>query len=147
MFFEPHPDEFERNAPEDPHSPLLFPWRETQRRLDEAEPDRTGRHGTIVELGHPALDTMALSMMRLAPGAATLPYRTTANTLYAVVEGEGTSTIEGKRFDWARGDVVVAPTWHTQSHHAADGAVLFRVTDEPAMDRLGFLRSEDRASH
>ena len=144
MFFEPHPDEFEKNAPEDPHSPLLFSWRDTERRLDEAEPDRSGRHGTMIELGQPALDTMALYMMRLAPGRATTSYRTTANTLYAVVEGEGTTTIEGRRFDWARGDVIVAPSWHTQSHQTRDGAVLFRVTDEPVMERLGFLRSEDQ---
>ena len=143
MFFEPHPDDFEKNAPEDPHSPLLFSWRDTERRLAEAEPDRSGRHGTMIELGQPALDTMALAMMRLAPGRETQPYRTTANTLYAVVEGEGTSVIEGRRFDWARGDVIVAPTWHTQSHRAPGGAVLFRVSDAPVMDRLGFLRSED----
>src|ERR1700683_2502822 len=35
MFFEPHPDEFERNAPETPDSPLLFPWRHIERRLAE----------------------------------------------------------------------------------------------------------------
>jgi gentisate 1,2-dioxygenase len=142
MFFEPHPKDFEDDAPETPDSPLLFPWKDVERRLDEAAPDPSGRHGVEVELGRPALDTMALYMMRLQPGRATLPYRTTANTLYAVVEGEGTTTVEGQEFQWSRGDVVVAPAWHSQSHRASDRAVLFRVTDEPAMSRLGFLRSE-----
>jgi gentisate 1,2-dioxygenase len=142
MFFEPHPNEFEDDAPETPDSPLLFAWVDTERRLDEATPDPTGRHGTEVEFGNPALDTMALHMMRLRPGAATQPYRTTANTLYAVVAGEGTTTIDGQEFSWARGDVIVAPTWHTQFHKSREGAVLFRVTDEPALSRLGFLRSE-----
>jgi gentisate 1,2-dioxygenase len=144
MFFEPHPDEFENNAPDDPQSPLLFAWRDTERRLDEADPDRTGRHGTIVELGDPALDTMALYMMQLAKNEETSPYRTTANTLYAVVEGKGTTIVEGKSFDWARGDVVVVPTWRTHRHRTKDGAVLFRVTDEPVMEKLGLLRSEDQ---
>ena len=49
----------------------IFPWRDTERRLAAAAPDPTGRHGISVELGDPALDTMALSMMRLAPGEAT----------------------------------------------------------------------------
>ncbi|HUB95515.1 MAG TPA: cupin domain-containing protein [Stellaceae bacterium] len=142
MFFEPHPRDFEDDAPETLNSPLLFPWRTTERRLAETAPDPTGRHGIEIEFGQPALDTVALYMMRLVPGAATTPYRTTANTLYAVVEGEGTTTIEDQEFRWARGDVIAAPSWHTQSHRARDGAVLFRVTDEPAMSRLGFLRSE-----
>jgi gentisate 1,2-dioxygenase len=144
MFFEPHPDEFENDAPDAPDSPLLFSWRDTERRLGEAMADPMGRHGTSVALGNPALDTMALAMMRLAPGETTKAYRTTANTLYAVVEGEGSTTVEGHHFEWARGDVVVAPSWHTQFHGTREGAVLFRVTDEPVLDRLGFLRSEDQ---
>ncbi|HXQ51406.1 MAG TPA: cupin domain-containing protein [Stellaceae bacterium] len=142
MFFEPHPADFEDDAPEAPNSPLLFPWRDTERRLAAASPDPTGRHGVAIEFGHPALDTMALAMMRLPPDQETQPYRTTANTLYAAVEGEGSTMVEGKRFDWARGDVVVVPSWHTHCHRASGGAVLFRVTDEPLMDKLGFLRSE-----
>jgi gentisate 1,2-dioxygenase len=142
MFFEPHPDEFEEGAPPAPDSPFIFPWHETERRLAAAAPDPTGRHGTSVELGDPALDTMSLHMMRLAPGADTAPWRTTANNLYAAVAGEGTTIVEGQRFDWRRGDVVVVPAWHGHCHSARDGAVLFRVTDEPVMERLGFLRSE-----
>ncbi|HUZ74696.1 MAG TPA: cupin domain-containing protein [Stellaceae bacterium] len=142
MFFEPHPEEFEENAPEAPESPFIFAWRETRERLDAAAPDPSGRHGISVELGSPALDTMALFMMRLVPGTATSAYRTTANTLYAAVEGEGTTTVEGREFTWRRGDVVVVPTWHAHFHCAERGAVLFRVTDEPVMSRLGFLRSE-----
>ena len=142
MFFEPHPQEFEDDAQEAPQSPFIFSWADTQRRLDAAPPDPSGRHGTCVELGNPALDTMALYMMRLLPGTGTTGYRTTANTLYAVVEGEGTTNVEDQSFAWRRGDVVVVPSWHRHVHLAPRGAVLFRVTDEPAMSRLGFLRSE-----
>ncbi len=142
MFFEPHPEEFEEDAPVAADSPLIFSWPETQQRLAAAEPDPSGRHGIAIELGAPALDTMALFMMRLPPRAATAPYRTTANTLYAVVEGEGTSIVDGQRFDWKRGDVVAVPSWRTQSHRARDGAILFRVSDEPLMSKLGLLRSE-----
>jgi gentisate 1,2-dioxygenase len=142
MFFEPHPQEFEDDAQEVPQSPFIFSWADTQRRLEEARPDPSGRHAISVELGSPALDTMALYMMRLQPGTPTAAYRTTANTLYAVVEGEGTTSVEGEEYSWRRGDVVVVPSWHGHVHHAAKGAVLFRVTDEPAMSRLGFLRSE-----
>jgi len=142
MFFEPHPEEFEAGAPFPGASPLLFSWHETEARLAAARPDPSGRHGGEIELGGPALDTMALFMMRLPPGVDTARYRTTANTLYTVVEGEGASVIDGERFHWRRGDVVAVPSWRTQSHRASDGAVLFRVSDEPLMAKLGFLRSQ-----
>lgn len=146
MFFEPHPLEFENDAPETPDSPFIFRWAETERRLAAAAPDPAGRHGTSIALGNPALDTIALAMQRLAPGIATTPYRTTANTLYAVVAGTGATEVEGETFRWARGDVVVVPAWHRQAHRAESDAVLFRVSDEPVMERLGFLRSEDAAA-
>jgi gentisate 1,2-dioxygenase len=142
MFFEPHPRDFEEDAPPAPQSPFIFAWRDTERRLEAAAPDPDGRHGISVELGDPALDTMALFMMRLLPGKRTEAYRTTANTLYAVVEGEGTTVVGERSFEWRRGDVVVVPAWHAHCHHADRGAVLFRVTDEPVLSRLGFLRSE-----
>src|SRR5207302_2135096 len=84
MFFEPHPKEFEAGHPPRTPSSLSFPWKDTQERLTAANPDPGGRYGIQVQLGHPALDTMALFMMRLAPDRATSLYRTTANNIYAV---------------------------------------------------------------
>jgi gentisate 1,2-dioxygenase len=142
MFFEPHPKEFESgNAPRTP-SPLCFPWKETQERLAAANPDPGGRYGIQVQLGHPALDTMALFMMRLTPEIATSPYRTTANNIYAVVDGEGVTELDDRRIEWRRGDVFAVPSWRTHAHRAPRDAVLFRVSDEPLMKKLGFLRSE-----
>ena len=144
MFFEPHPDEFEDDAPEDAGlSPLLFPWRDTERRLAAAAPDPTGRHGTMVELGKPALDTMALYMMRLAPGARhdALPH----HRQHALCRGRGRGRDAPSRASASTGRAATS-SWRrpgTRSSTARkDGAVLFRVTDEPVMDRLGFLRSE-----
>jgi len=79
----------------------------------------------------PALDTLALSMIRLTPGAATTPVRTTANNIYACVSGEGETTVGDEHFVWQRGDVLVAPAWDRHVHRSSAGAVLFRVSDEP----------------
>ncbi len=49
--------------------PFVFTLRDTLRRLGEAKPEPGGPFGTQIELGHPALATTALYMMRLAPGA------------------------------------------------------------------------------
>ena len=69
--------------------------------------------------------------------------QTTANNIYAIVKGSGTTTIDGERFEWRRGDVIAAPAWRPHSHEAAEDALMLRVTDEPVMQRLGFLRVEE----
>jgi gentisate 1,2-dioxygenase len=147
MFFEPNEDEERQSdgAPPTKDSPFVFQMSETRKRLDAAEPDPSGRFGTEVQLGNPAMDTIGLFMMRLAPHAATTPYRTTANNIYAAVQGTGVTTIDGERFEWRRGDVIAAPAWRPQSHEAAEDALLLRVTDEPVLQRLGFYRIEDAA--
>jgi gentisate 1,2-dioxygenase len=142
MFFEPHPEAFEAGHPPTTPSRMIFPWKDTRQRLAAANPDPGGRHGIQIQLGHPALETMALYMMRLQPETETTPYRTTANNIYAVVNGEGRTEIEDQRFEWSRGDVFVVPAWRTHAHNSGGGAVLFRVSDEPVMKKLGFLRSD-----
>jgi gentisate 1,2-dioxygenase len=142
MFFEPNPDEYAKGTPPAQPSTMHFPWAQTQERLAAATPEPTGRFGAQIEFGDPALATTALFMMKLAPGKATVPFRTTANNLYSPVEGEGETIIDGKSFAWQRGDVLVVPSWLSHFHRADKGAVLFRVTDEPTMSKLGFLRDE-----
>lgn len=145
MFFEPAEGEDEPRASLAPttESPFVFPLRETLKRLDAATPDPAGPFGTHVALGDPAMDTIALAMMRLAPQFKTAPYRTTANSIYAVVKGSGATTIDGERFAWRRGDVIAAPAWRPHFHLATEDALLLRVSDEPVMQRLGFHRVEE----
>ena len=146
MFFEPAEEdkthEAFADAPPTKDSPFVFPLSETLKRLDAAEPEPKGKFGTHVELGNPAMDTIGLHMMRLAPHVQTAPYRTTANNVYAIVKGSGVTTVDGERFAWNRGDVIAAPAWRPHFHEAADDALLLRVTDEPVMQRLGFHRGE-----
>jgi gentisate 1,2-dioxygenase len=150
MFFEPAEEDkvheaFEK-APPTKDSPFVFPLSETLKRLDAAVPDPAGRFGTQVELGKPAMDTIGLYMMRLAPHKKTSPYKTTANNIYAAVKGSGVTTIDGERFEWSRGDVIAAPAWLPHLHEANEDALLLRVTDEPVMQRLGLYRVEDPAA-
>ena len=153
MFFEPAEEDktheaFEK-APPTKNSPFVFPLSETLKRLDAAAPTPAGQFGTQVELGNPAMDTIGLHMMRLAPKVKTAPYRTTANNMYAAVKGSGATTVDGERFEWRRGDVIAAPAWLPHFHEAAEDAMLLRVTDAPVMQRLGFYRvdGETQAAH
>ncbi|MGC1778333.1 MAG: cupin domain-containing protein, partial [Xanthobacteraceae bacterium] len=146
MFFESAEseteDEVRTSLPPSKDSPFVFPFSETLKRLDATTPDPAGPFGTHVALGDPAMDTIALAMMRLAPQVKTAPYRTTANAIYAVVKGSGATMIDGERFAWHRGDVIAAPAWRPHFHEAAEDALLLRVSDEPVMQRLGFYRFE-----
>jgi gentisate 1,2-dioxygenase len=152
MFFEIAEDEAHADAPADrpdqqpapttTDSPFVFTLKDTLRRLGEAKPEPRGPFATQIELGHPALATTALYMMQLRGGVRTAPYRTTANNIYAVVQGTGASTVDGERFAWRRGDVIAAPAWRAHFHEAAADAILFRVTDEPVMQRFGWWREE-----
>jgi gentisate 1,2-dioxygenase len=151
MFFEPQDEDkshaafaSERPAPTT-DSPFVFTLRDTLRRLDETPAEPAGPFGTCIELGNPALDTIGLHMMRLAPGVRTATHQTTANNIYAVVRGAGVTTVDGERFAWKRGDVIAAPAWRPHFHEAADDALVFRVTDEPALHKLGFHRTSDGA--
>ena len=139
MFFEPHPEEFETETTVPTDSPMHFSWADTERRLAEAEARNGAGHAEIA-LGEPALDTMALAMLKLKPGVGTPARKVMANNVFGVVEGEGTTEAEGETLTWKRGDVIVVPAWQSHVHHSNDGAVLFRVTDEPVMQKLGFLR-------
>jgi len=139
MFFEPHPEEFEKEITVANSSPMHFPWAETQRRLAEARARANGAPAEI-SLGDPALDTMALSMIELQAGQQTAPRKVMSNAVFGVVQGSGTTASEGETLKWSRGDVIVVPAWHEHVHKSDGGAVLFRVTDEPVMRKLGFLR-------
>jgi gentisate 1,2-dioxygenase len=146
MFFEPleeqksHAAFEEETAPPTTDSPFVFTLAETRRRLDAAPAQPDGPFGTSIELGSPALDTIALHMMRLKPGMRTAEHRSTANNLYAIVRGTGVSEVDGQRFNWSHGDVIAAPAWRPHHHEASDDALIFRVTDEPVLRKLGFYR-------
>jgi gentisate 1,2-dioxygenase len=149
MFFEPHPDEFETETVVPNDSPMHFRWADTERRLAEAGKAANGRPAEIA-LGEPgpgtsALDTMALSMIELKAGQKTTPRKVMANGVFGVAKGSGTTEAEGTTLSWSRGDVIVVPAWHEHVHRSDDGAVLFRVTDEPVMRKLGFLREGNGA--
>ena len=136
-------DESENEAVLSQNSSMRFPWRDTERRLlEQSAAGGSDRHGIEIELGNPALETMALFMRKFSPGATIACDRTSSQSLYAVVRGNGTTDVDRERFEWRRGDVFVVPAHHECAHCAIDDAILFRVTDAPVMQKLGFY--EDR---
>jgi gentisate 1,2-dioxygenase len=91
LFQDYHTDGHEPMRKVDEQSPLVFPWAESLNLLEAAIPEADGCFGARVELGasKPALPTLALHMQRLTQGQKTTRYRSSANFLYLVLEGEG----------------------------------------------------------
>jgi len=131
-------------------SPLLN-YRYARARESLAAMQRNGpidaRHGVRLHYanpltGGPAMPTMSAAAQLLAAGFETAPYRSTDGTVFAVVEGRGRSEVGGAKFDWAEGDVFVAPSWAPRRHRAETEAVLFSFSDRAAQEKLGIWREE-----
>jgi len=108
--------------------------------------DVNAHHGARVRYanpinGGPVLPTMGANLALLPKGFKGQPYRSTDGTIFAVAEGQGTTTIDGKPFEWGVNDVFVAPPWKRYSHTVTGGdAVLFSISDRPAQEALGLWR-------
>jgi len=95
----------------------------------------------VLELGDGALPTMDRVAVRLAAGAEWICPRSTANEIFAVVEGAGLSRIGDRQVQWERGDMLVVPGWNAQVHRADADAVLLRISDRPLMRAMGWFRT------
>jgi gentisate 1,2-dioxygenase len=140
MFVEDYPGGFERSYPVDEASSFRFPFAQIRDRLDEAPESRPGERG--IELGPPHLDTMAIYVARLEAGSGSTAPRSTANSIFVVIEGHGQSTIDEREFEWHRGDVLVVPAWRRHAYRALEQSYLLRVTDEPVLRKLNWLKTE-----
>ena len=94
--------------------------------------------------GGDVLPTMGCGLQLLEKGAATKSHRHTISTVYHVVEGCGSSLIDGERFEWSPGDTFAVPTWCWHEHTAEDEAVLFSINDEPILRAIGQIRTETK---
>jgi gentisate 1,2-dioxygenase len=142
--------------PDVPYSPLFsYKWaatREALYRLTDREP--SPRDGYALRFsnpftGGPVMPTMSAAMHLLTAGQRTWARRTTANVIYRVAQGSGSSVLDGLRFDWRAGDVFSVPTWCWQEHAASatGDAILFAVNDLPVVQALGLFVAEDYAAH
>lgn len=142
MFFELYPGGIQPVGARAENSPMRFRGADLQKKLAAAPRDETGRFARCETLDAPSLPNIRLQMCALDANRATTPLRTTANSIYSVVRGRGVSRVDGIELTWERGDVFAVPCWRTQTLEAADDAVLFRVSDEPLLEFLGFLRED-----
>jgi gentisate 1,2-dioxygenase len=132
--------------PAHPRFPLLrFPWDRTRAALDAyaaQSDDAAAAELAYVnpETGESCLPTMGFTAIRLAAGKMARPPVRSAGAVFHVVEGRGTSAVDGARHDWTAGDTFSAPGFAAVRHEAAGDApaYLIRIDDAPLQRKLGF---------
>ena len=101
--------------------------------------------------GGPVIPTIATRLQLLPKGFATRAARTTAGTVYSVVEGRATVTIAPATRSAAPAtahykvgpkDHFVVPPWASLQVCASEECVLFSFSDAPLQEAAGILRSE-----
>ncbi len=100
-----------------------------------------------VVIGAEHMPTIGLHLVRLPSGTGRTMPKSTTNNLYAVINGTARVEVEGGVSGiLGKGDLVAVPCWHTHSLRAESDVTLLRVTDEPILKALGYLRTADTAS-
>jgi gentisate 1,2-dioxygenase len=124
----------------------------TLKRISKYEPDPYDGH--IVEYVSPesgasVVPTLSFTMQMLQPGVTLGSHRHTSSTVYCCAGGSGVTEVDGVRLEWTKNDMFAIPTWAWHSHtnlSASDPALLFAVTDSPAIQKLSLYREEGRSA-
>lgn len=133
MFFEPYPGGGLEPVTSGGATPLRIP-------SDEAL--GPGRDAKEVEIGKEAMPTIGLHLIRQPAGGRIDVAKTTANKIYAVISGHPRFDVEGGFSETlGPGDVVAVPCWHAHSIDVPDDSTIFRVSDEPLLEKLGLMRT------
>jgi gentisate 1,2-dioxygenase len=96
--------------------------------------------------GQPVFRTLNYMAQLLRPGEETAPKRETAGTFYVVIEGQGSTEIGGKRFDWEENDIFVVPNflWRRHINTGKKDALLYSVSDAALMRNIGQYYAQGR---
>jgi gentisate 1,2-dioxygenase len=114
-----------RDGPADPFDDVIFEY-------------------TDPATGGPLLQTISAFAQTLRARCETQEHRHSSSAVYHVVEGEGSTVVDGQELRWGPRDTFVVPTWarHHHVNDTAQDALLFSFTDAPLVDALGLLRED-----
>jgi gentisate 1,2-dioxygenase len=96
--------------------------------------------------GGPVLPTIDSHVQMLRKGEETKEHRHTSGTVYFVIRGEGETLVGGQALRWSKGDGFAVPNWAWHRHRSLGEAeaLLFSVSDAPALKALQLYREEAR---
>lgn len=132
MFFEHYPDGLEK----------VTSHGATPMRIPSGEALGSGTEAKEAEIAKGVLPTFGLHFLRLPSGTRQDVAKTTTNYLYSPVSGSARFTIGDIDVTLVPGDVIAVPCWHPHSVRAESDTVIFRVCDEPLLEKFGLVRRE-----
>jgi len=109
----------------------------------------------ILALAHPQLiadasvaQDLALVVQMLKPGERSQLHRHSPWALHFALQGQGYTNIDGVRYDWKFGDVVLTPAWAYHEHvneSQTEDAILYSLQNLPVLARANSLFREEPA--
>lgn len=139
MYIESHPLEWEAQMELEKESPMRMSWAQTQAQLEVADAG-DGYFGKTIDLTSSFMQTVTIKMHGWHAGWRNQPYLHTANTIYVVLRGKGTSEIGDQSFSWGLGDVIAAPLGARIAHSVSEDAVVVALSDEHLMKYCGYYQ-------
>jgi gentisate 1,2-dioxygenase len=131
------------------HKPLLWPWEEVQKELQKlASLDQSYRGRRLYLLYNPATDrtngttnNFFATITIRPPRIVDRPHRHTAAAVNYFFSGSGFSVVEGERYEWKAGDLMLtAPGWAIHNHASYDEPVYeLTIQDSPLNIWMGSL--------
>jgi gentisate 1,2-dioxygenase len=88
------------------------------------------------------MPTIRAEFHRLRAATVTAPRREVGSSVFQVFEGQGAIVLNGREQKLDKGDIFVVPSWVKWSLQADSQFDLFRFSDAPIMERLGFARTQ-----
>jgi len=129
-----------------------YKWRDTEpalAALTKSAETRNRFDGYLLEYrnpvtGGPTMTTIQCALQLLPAKLETESHRHTSTVMYHVFRGRGATQIGEQRFDWRQGDTFVVPLWYAHRHvnSSSDDAILFSMSDTPALKALDLYREE-----
>ncbi|MGH8629726.1 MAG: gentisate 1,2-dioxygenase [Burkholderiales bacterium] len=131
-------------------SPVFaYPYRLSRQSLEQlARTDKPHpAHGYKMEFinpasGGPAMPTMGAYLQLLPRGFRGRPCRSTDGTVFSVIDGGGSVSVDGRTFAFSERDVFVVPSWQACTLAAEHDSVLFSFSDRPVQKALGLWREQ-----
>ena len=129
-----------------PFSPVFrYPWGAASKAVRTAPKAKDGaRRVRYVNptTGGPVMPLMDCYLTEVDKGTETVRFRTTANSVFYVCEGRGTTRVGEDTLTWDAKDVFSVPHGNWVTHRADETATLFVVTDRDALRRLDLLKEQ-----
>jgi gentisate 1,2-dioxygenase len=140
-----------------PHKPLHWPWAQVKQHLDKLAAlgkSYVGRR--LYLLYNPATgrtngttNNFFATITIRPPNITDKPHRHTAAAINYFFSGSGYSMVDGKRYTWKSGDLMLtAPGWAIHNHSSNDESVYeLTIQDSPLNIAMGSLLWQEDLSH